>query len=69
MSRLPALKVIGKYGVGLDVGPVGTESLWSQTRLVSGVNRRSVAELVVSFAISFGIELFLNRGQSGKWYG
>jgi len=53
LAALPDLKVIGKYGVGLDM--VDLEALrrrgvrlgWS-----GGVNRRSVAELVIAFAIA-----------------
>lgn len=52
LSRLPELKVIGKYGVGLDMIDLdamrrhGTKLGWT-----GGVNRRSVSELVVSFMI------------------
>ena len=53
LSQLPTLKVIGKYGVGLDMLDLpalqkyGVKLGWTP-----GVNKRSVAELVVSFAIS-----------------
>lgn len=53
LSRLPELKVIGKYGVGLDMIDMaamrahGKRLGWS-----GGVNRRSVSELVIAFAIS-----------------
>lgn len=53
LSRLPLLKVISKYGVGLDMIDVsamrahGKRLGWS-----SGVNRRSVSELVISFVIA-----------------
>lgn len=52
LSRLPELKVIGKYGVGLDMIDLnamrqhGTFLGWT-----SGVNRRSAAELALAFAI------------------
>ncbi len=52
LSRLPELKAIGKYGVGLDMVDVkamrrhGKRLGW-----ISGVNRRSVAELTLAFAI------------------
>ncbi len=53
LSRLPELKVIGKYGVGLDMIDMdamrrhGTRLGWT-----GGVNRRSVSELALSFAIA-----------------
>lgn len=53
LARLPDLTVIGKYGVGLDM--IDMEALSRhQVRLgwTGGVNRRSVAELVVSAAIA-----------------
>jgi len=52
LSRLPELKVIGKYGVGIDMIDLdamrrhGKRLGWT-----SGVNRRSVAELALAFAI------------------
>jgi D-3-phosphoglycerate dehydrogenase len=52
LSRLPELKAIGKYGVGLDMIDLdamrrhGKRLGW-----VSGVNRRSAAELALAFAI------------------
>jgi len=53
LSRLPELRVIGKYGVGLDMIDLaamrvhGKRLGWS-----GGVNRRSVSELVIAFAIA-----------------
>ena len=53
LTRLPELSVISKYGVGLDTIDLaamrahGKRLGWS-----GGVNRRSVSELVVSFAIA-----------------
>ena len=53
LSKLPDLKVIAKYGVGLDMidmeamNTYGKELTWT-----GGVNRRAVSELVISFAIS-----------------
>lgn len=52
LARLPELQVISKYGVGLDMIDLdamrkhGKHLGWT-----SGVNRRSVAELVLAFAI------------------
>ena len=53
LSRLPDLKVISKYGVGVDMIDFnalkhhGIAFGWT-----GGVNRRSVSELVISFAIA-----------------
>lgn len=53
LSSLPDLKVIGKYGVGLDMIDMkamarhGKRLGWT-----GGVNKRSVSELVISFAIA-----------------
>jgi phosphoglycerate dehydrogenase-like enzyme len=52
LSRLPGLKVIGKYGVGLDMIDMAAMRKYSK-RLgwTGGVNRRSVSELVIAFSI------------------
>lgn len=53
LSQLPELKIISKYGVGLDgldidaIARRGIRLGWT-----GGVNRRSVAELTLSFAIA-----------------
>lgn len=53
LSRLPDLKAVGKYGVGLDMLDFeafrrhGVRLGWTP-----GVNRRSVSELVISMAIA-----------------
>ncbi len=53
LARLPGLKVIAKYGVGLDMIDMaamvrrGVRLGWT-----GGVNRRSVSELVISSAIA-----------------
>ena len=52
LDQLPDLRVISKYGVGLDM--IDLEALQERdVRLgwTGGVNRRSVAELVIAFAI------------------
>jgi D-3-phosphoglycerate dehydrogenase len=53
LSRLPDLKVISKYGVGLDMIDMAAMRRHAK-RLgwTGGVNRRSVSELVISFAIA-----------------
>ena len=53
LSQVPELKIISKYGVGLDGVDVealarrGVKLAWT-----GGVNRRSVSELTLSFAIA-----------------
>lgn len=71
LSRLPDLKVIGKYGVGLDMIDLnamksrGLKLGWS-----GGINKRSVSELVVSFAINLlhRASFANNEVKKGKWY-
>lgn len=53
LEQLPDLKVISKYGVGLDM--IDKEAMEKHDVLLAwtgGVNKRSVSELVVSAAIS-----------------
>jgi D-3-phosphoglycerate dehydrogenase len=53
LSRLPQLKVISKYGVGLDtIDMAAMRKLGKRLGWTGGVNRRSVSELVISFAIA-----------------
>jgi phosphoglycerate dehydrogenase-like enzyme len=53
LSRLPGLKVISKYGVGLDmIDMAAMRAYGKRLGWTSGVNRRSVSELVISFAIA-----------------
>ena len=53
LSRLPGLKVISKYGVGLDMIDIDAiHNYGKRLGWVGGVNRRSVSELVISFAIA-----------------
>ena len=53
LASLPELKVISKYGVGLDMIDMAAMTTYGK-RLgwTGGVNRRSVSELVISFAIA-----------------
>ena len=52
LKELPELKVIGKYGVGLDmIDFVAMRKYKKRLGWVGGVNRRSVSELVISFAV------------------
>lgn len=53
LSRLPELKVISKYGVGLDmIDMAAMRAHGKRLGWTGGVNRRSVSELVISFAIA-----------------
>ena len=71
LSQLPDLKTIGKYGVGLDMIDLhamkkfGVKLGWT-----GGVNKRSVSELVISFAIALlHRTVFANAEvRKGEWY-
>lgn len=53
LASLPALRVISKYGVGLDMLDLDAMERYNVALgWTPGVNRRSVAELVVAFAIA-----------------
>jgi phosphoglycerate dehydrogenase-like enzyme len=53
LERLPDLQVIGKYGVGLDMIDIqAMRDLGKRLGWTAGVNKRSVAELVLCFAIA-----------------
>jgi D-3-phosphoglycerate dehydrogenase len=53
LAALPELKVIGKYGVGLDmIDMAAMRKFGKRLGWTGGVNRRSVSELVISFAIA-----------------
>ena len=53
LSQLPDLKVVAKYGVGLDMIDMDSMKRYGKSLgWIGGVNRRSVSELVISFAIS-----------------
>ena len=75
LSQLPELRVISKYGVGLDgldvaaIARRGIRLGWT-----AGVNRRSVAELTVAFAIALlhrvpECDVALRRGHWHKLVG
>ena len=53
LDTLPALRVVSKYGVGLDMIDLAAMSRRGiQLGWTAGVNRRSVSELVIAFAIA-----------------
>ena len=53
LGQLPELKVLSKYGVGLDmIDMAAMRAHGKRLGWTGGVNRRSVSELVISFAIA-----------------
>ena len=71
LSKLPHLKSIAKYGVGLDMIDLRAMKK-NNVKLgwTGGVNKRSVSELVVSFAIALQHRaVFANSEvRKGQWY-
>ncbi|MBE0613498.1 MAG: phosphoglycerate dehydrogenase [Burkholderiales bacterium] len=70
IARLPELEVVGKYGVGLDM--IDMKAMRAHGKRIGwtgGVNRRSVSELVVSFAIAMlrHVPLANREVLSGTW--
>ena len=71
LSQLPNLKVIAKYGVGLDMIDLHTLKKYGiKLGWTAGVNKRSVSELVISFAVALlHRAVFANSEvRNGKWY-
>ena len=71
LTNLPNLKIIGKYGVGLDmIDFYAMEKHGVSLGWKGGVNKRSVSELVISFAIFLLHRIaFLNSEvKNGEWY-
>ena len=71
LKQLPSLKVIGKYGVGLDMIDLHAMKEYGvQLGWTGGVNKRSVSELVVSFSIALlHRTVFANAEvKKGEWY-
>jgi len=71
LTRLPELKVISKYGVGLDM--IDTAAMCAHGKRLGwtgGVNRRSVSELVISFAIAMlrHVPAAYREVLSGTWH-
>ena len=70
LLTLPKLKVISKYGVGIDM--IDTDALKKHNVKLGwtgGVNRRSVSELVISSAISLLRHILVanNEVKNGIW--
>ena len=71
LKRLPELKVIGKYGVGLDmIDLYAMKKHDVSLGWTGGVNKRSVSELVISYSIALlHRTVFANAEvRKGKWY-
>ncbi len=70
ISALPELKVISKYGVGLDMLDLDAmEAHGVNLGWTPGVNRRAVAELVVCFAIALlrHVPTLSRQASEGSW--
>lgn len=70
LSQLPELRVISKVGVGIDMVDLGAlERHGVQLAWSPGTNSRSVAELVIAFAIALSRHLFEGAAQvrAGEW--
>jgi phosphoglycerate dehydrogenase-like enzyme len=70
LVRLPDLEVIAKYGVGLDkVDMSAMRKHGKRLGWTGGVNRRSVSELVISFAIAMlrHIPYASDEVLAGRW--
>jgi phosphoglycerate dehydrogenase-like enzyme len=70
LSNLPELKIIGKYGVGLDmIDMVSMHKHGIRLGWVGGVNRRSVSELVIALTINILRHVVVANGEvlSGVW--
>lgn len=70
LSKLPDLELISKVGVGLDmIDRDALERHGVELRFTPGTNRRSVAELVVAFAIALLRQLPQSSAElrGGEW--
>ncbi len=71
LSQLPELRIISKYGVGLD--SIDLDAMERRGVLLGwkgGVNRRSVAELTLSsmIALLHMLPFAMDEVSSGRWY-
>lgn len=70
LARLPALRVVAKFGVGLDsIDLPALESRGVRLGWTPGVNRRSVAELTLCFALALlrGVPAASAALRAGAW--
>ena len=71
LNKLPKLEVISKYGVGLDMIDMRAMKRHNvKLGWTGGVNKRSVSELVVSFAVYLlhRVAFANTEVRNGKWY-
>ena len=71
LSQLPDLKIISKYGVGLDMLDLSAMSKFGvKLGWKGGVNKRSVSELVISVSIALLHKAFFANKEvlNGRWY-
>lgn len=71
LEQLPDLKLISKYGVGLDnIDKSAMETRGIALGWEAGVNRRSVAELTLAFMLSLchNIAITGDRLKQGEWF-
>ena len=70
LEALPQLKMISKYGVGLDNLDLNAiKQRGVELALTKGINKRSVAELTLSFMIGLCHNIFISaeRMKRGEW--
>jgi len=70
LDALPKLKMISKYGVGLDNLDLNAiKQRGIELALPKGINKRSVAELTLSFMIGLCHNIFISaeRMKRGEW--
>ena len=70
LNTLPQLKMISKYGVGLDNLDLNAiKQSGIELAITTGVNKRSVAELTLSFMIGLCHNIFISaeRMKRGEW--
>ena len=70
LEQLPRLKIISKYGVGLDnINLKDCEKFGIKVLHTQGVNKRSVAELTLGYMLSLCRNIFVtaNKMKEGVW--
>ena len=70
LNALPQLKMISKYGVGfdnLDLNAIKQRGI--ELAVTKGINKRSVAELTLSFMVGLCHNIFISaeRMKRGEW--
>jgi len=71
LDALPKLKMISKYGVGLDnLDLEAIQQKGIELAVTEGTNKRSVAELTLSFMIGLCHNIFISsiRMKKGEWF-